>query len=153
MKYHYGVDLLVASVSTVLFHADIEGTLHALTIALFGYSFALLWLLGEALIGGALGGALLGVLGLLAGGYQLMCRDKDPLSLLLMGDCGPIGTWITPPFLSNFLQHTWTFGTPLALAALLVFTRRRTESWLGSPGCGCSSPRSPSPRWSASGRC
>ncbi len=134
MKYHYGVDLLVASVSSVLGHADIAATLHGLTLALFGYAFALLWLLGEGLIGGALGGALAGVLGLLAGGIQLFCRGPNPLSLWLMGDCGPIGTWITPPFLSNFLQHTWTLGTPLALSALLIFSRRRTASlaWYGA---------------------
>lgn len=86
------------------------------------------------LIGTALGGALAGTLGLLAGGFQLLCRWPKPLSLLLIGDCGPIGTWITPPFLSNFLQHPWSLATPLALAALVLFSRRRTNSfaWYGA---------------------
>jgi hypothetical protein len=52
VKYHYGIDLATAAVSTVLGHADISKTLHGISIALWGYSFCLLWLLGETLIGG-----------------------------------------------------------------------------------------------------
>jgi hypothetical protein len=53
-----------------------------------------------------------------------------------MGDCRPIGSWITPPFLSNFLQHPWALATPLGLASLLVFTRRRANDpfWFGVLG-------------------
>ncbi len=130
VRYHYGIDLATASVSAVLGHADISRTLHVITIALWGCAFSLLWLLGECMLGGALGGAVTASTTLLAGGFQLFCRSPNPLSLLLMGDCSPTGSWINPPFLSNFLQHPWTLGTPIGAAALLIFSLRRSNDWL-----------------------
>jgi hypothetical protein len=120
LRYHYGTDLLTASVSALLGRLDVRFTLHALALLLWGYSFVLFWTLGERLIGGRASGPITATCVLFAGGAPYFCRPLDPIVPFLTSDCREGGIWITPPFVSNFLQHPWTLGTPLFAAALLL---------------------------------
>ncbi|MGH7435415.1 MAG: hypothetical protein ACRENE_07050, partial [Polyangiaceae bacterium] len=120
LRYHYGTDLLTAAVSALLGRLDVRFTLHALTLLLWGYSFVLFWVLGERLIGGRASGPITATCVLFAGGAPYFCRPLDPIVPYLTSDCREAGIWITPPFVSSFLQHPWTLGMPLFGAALLL---------------------------------
>jgi len=131
VRYHYAVDLAAAVASTLLGRLPMQPTVHLLAVALWGYSFLLLWTLGESLIGGAWAGPITGFGVLLAGGAPYFCRGLKPLSLYLISDCGPGGTWITPPLISNFLQHPWSLGIPIFVIILLLLPFLHTEA--GNP--------------------
>lgn len=123
LRYHYGIDLAVAAVSSLLGRLPIPLTVHALAVVLFGYSFALYWLLGERLIGSRAAGPITAACAMFAGGGPVFFgRAGDSTafwdSVRIRG-----GTWITPPMISNFLQHPWSLGLPLFAIVLLVWIR------------------------------
>jgi hypothetical protein len=130
LRYHYGTDLLTAVTSALLGRIDVHTTVHALAILLWGYSFALYWLLGERWIGGRGSGAITATCVLFAGGAPYFCRSMDQTLDYFTSNCKAAGVWITPPFVSNFLQHPWSLGMPLFGAILLVLTRfERAPPW------------------------
>jgi hypothetical protein len=130
LRYHYAIDLLDAAVSTLLGRADIQLTVHALALVLWGYSFCLYWLVGERVVGGPASGPVTATCVLFAGGAPYFCRPLEPLVSYLTSSCKAGGTWITPPFASNFLQHPWSLGMPLLAAVLLVVpSTPRAEAW------------------------
>jgi hypothetical protein len=130
LRYHYGIDLLTAATSSLLGRLDIHTTLHALSLALWGYSFAIYWVLGERWIGGRGSGPITATCVLFAGGAPYFCRPLEPMVEYFTSNCRVAGVWITPPFVSSFLQHPWTLGMPLFGAVLLVLTRfERDPPW------------------------
>jgi hypothetical protein len=130
LRYHYGFDLLSASIAAVLGRPDMLLLVHTLTLLLFGYAFCLFWALGQRWIGGRFAGPVTGITVMLAGGFPFLCRALHPLGSLLIGDCLPNGMWLIPPVTSTFLQHPWSLGYPLAAAILLVFhLRRSSDPW------------------------
>jgi hypothetical protein len=60
---------------------------------------------------------------LFAGGAPYFCRPLEPIVSYMTTDCRVAGIWITPPFVSNFLQHPWSLGMPIFAAILLLVTR------------------------------
>jgi hypothetical protein len=123
LRYHYGIDLAAASVSSVLGRVDIPTTVHALAFLLWAYSFCLYWLLGERLLGGRASGPVTAVCVLFAGGAPYFCRPTSPALDYLTSMCTAGGTWITPPLVSSFLQHPWSLGVPLFAIVLLLAAR------------------------------
>jgi hypothetical protein len=123
LRYHYGVDLAAAAVSSVLGRLDVPTTVHALAFVLWGYSFCLYWLLGERLVGGRASGPVTAACVLFAGGAPYFCRPTSPSLDYLTSMCTAGGTWITPPLVSNFVQHPWSLGVPLFAMVLLLTTR------------------------------
>jgi hypothetical protein len=124
LRYHYATDLVTAAVSSLLGRAAIQPTVHVLTLVLWAYCFCLCWQLGERLVGGRASGPVTAACVLFAGGAPFSCQPVAPLVDHLRSLCKVGGTWITPPFGSNFVQHPWSLGMPL-FAALLLFTTRR----------------------------
>ncbi|HLK39180.1 MAG TPA: hypothetical protein VKU41_20605 [Polyangiaceae bacterium] len=124
LKYHYGVDLLGAVGSTLFGRADVHATVHVVALLLWGYSFCLWWLVGERLVGGRLAGPVTATCVTFAGGAPFLCRPVPSASITYYTSfCKEGGIWITPPFVSNFLQHPWSLGVPLFAALLLVSAR------------------------------
>jgi hypothetical protein len=139
LRYHYGIDLLDAVVSSLLGRADVHATVHVVVLVLWGYSFCLYWLLGERLLGGKAGGPVTAWCVLFAGGAPYWCRPTTPHVEYFTSMCTKAGTWITPPFVSNFLQHPWTLGMPVFGAILLLTTHLATARRTESPGAPWSS--------------
>jgi hypothetical protein len=123
LRYHYGIDLAAAAVSSVLGRLDIPTTVHALACLLWGTTFCLAWLLGERVVGGRASGPVTAVCVLFAGGAPYFCRPTSPAVDYLTSMCTAGGTWITPPLVSNFLQHPWSLGVPLFVMVLLLAAR------------------------------
>jgi hypothetical protein len=122
LRYHYGIDLLDAVVSSLLGRLDLRATVHLVALLLWGYSFCLYWHLGQSLAGHRAAGPVTACCVLFAGGAPLLCGDHDSSVQYFTSTCSAGGTWITPPFVSNFLQHPWTLGMPLFGATLLLVT-------------------------------
>ena len=123
LRYHYGVDLAAAAVSSVLGRLDVYTTVHLLALALFGYAFCLYWLLGERLIGGRAAGPVTATCVLFAGGAPYFCRSAHNATDYWTSVCIRGPTWITPPMTSNFLQHPWSLGLLLFAMIFLVLIR------------------------------
>ncbi len=126
VRYHYAIDLAAAVFSTLLGRLEMQPSVHLLAVALWAYTFLLLWTLGQRLVAGAAAGPVMAFGVLLAGGAPYFSRSW-PLSLYLISDSGPGGTWITPPLISNFLQHPWSLGIPIFLLILLLLPLLETE--------------------------
>jgi hypothetical protein len=123
LRYHYAVDLAVAAVSSVFARLPIPLTVHALAVALFGYSFALYWLLGERLTGRRAAGPVTAACVMFAGGGPIFFGRAGNGTAFWDSVRIRGGTWITPPMISNFLQHPWSLGIPLFAIVLLVWVR------------------------------
>ena len=123
LRYHYGIDLLDAIVSSLLGRLDVQLTVHIVAVLLFGYTFGLYWLLGDRLVGGRAVGPVTAACVMYGGGGPFfLAHPGSPASALesvrLRG-----GTWITPPMISSFLQHPWSLGLPIVAMMLLVWLR------------------------------
>jgi hypothetical protein len=123
LRYHYGVDLAAAALSSVLGRIDIAATVHGLAVVLWAYSFCLYWLVGERLVGARGAGPITALCVLFAGGAPYFCRSPSETVDYLTSMCKAGGTWITPPLVSNFLQHPWSLGIPLFAIVLLLVVR------------------------------
>jgi hypothetical protein len=132
LRYHYAIDLAGAAFSSLLGNLDMKVAVHLLAILLWGYTFCLLWTWGQRCLGGRYSGPVAAVTTLFAAGFPAFCRSLQPLSLYLVSDCRSDEMWITPPVISNFLQHPWSLGIPLWIALLLIFDCR--EAAMGSGG-------------------
>ena len=127
-KYHYAIDLGAAVVSSLLAQVDVLVAIHLLALLLWGYLFCLCWTIGERFIGGRAAGPVTGFSVLFAGGFAFFCEPLKPLNQYLESDCTPAGVWITPPLVSNFLQHPWSLGFMLLASVLLLFPGRATAN-------------------------
>jgi len=126
IRYHYAADLVAAALSSMLGRLNMVASVHLLALLLWAYTFSLFWLLGERFVGGGAGPPVMAFGVLFAGGAPFFCHDYSPLSSFLVSDCHAAGTWITPPVISNFLQHPWSLGIPLFAGILLLLPGRAT---------------------------
>ena len=128
-KYHYAIDLAAAVVSSLLGQIDVLIAIHILALLLWGYLFCLFWTVGERLIGGRAAGPVTGTSACSSpGASRFFCQPLRPLDHFLESDCQPSGVWITPPLVSNFLQHPWSLGFMLLAAVLLIFPGRASAN-------------------------
>ena len=126
LRYHYAIDLAGAAFSTLLGRLDMLESVHLLAMVLWVYAFCLFWTVGERLIGGPRAGPVTAFTVLLAGGAPLLA-DRSSLGAFLTGVYDPGGAWITPPVISNFLQHPWSLGIPLLAMILLLSSSIRAQ--------------------------
>lgn len=119
LGYHYGFDLLTAVVAA-LTRLPIPLAIDVITIVSFGYSFILLWSLGERVVGPSRG-ALTALVTLFGGGAAFLVAGAAPSSgASLVRLYAVDGVTLNPPLTCYFFQHPWTLGLPIALAALLA---------------------------------
>jgi len=123
LRYHYGIDLADAVVSSLLGRLDVQLTVHIVAVLLFGYTFALYWLLGDRLVGGRAAGPVTAACVMYAGGGPVFLGHAGSPASGLESVRFRGGTWITPPMISNFLQHPWSLGLPIVAMMLLVWLR------------------------------
>lgn len=118
LRYHYGFDLLVALVGTII-RLPVERAIDAVTIAAWFYTWCLAWGLGERLLG-ARRGWILPLTVLFAGSWVpfLALSGTPATAPALLGLIKIDGATVNPPLVSYFFQHPWTIGFPLALAVL-----------------------------------
>lgn len=125
LRYHYGFDLLSATVG-VLARARVDRAIDEATLTLWAYSWALLWVLGERLVGRRLAW-LTPLLVMFGTGMPIRCTRPVPSTGvgIVLSVCEVGGKSVNSPIVSYFFQHPWSLGIPLALVAILIFTERR----------------------------
>lgn len=132
LRYHYGYNLLVAMV-TALVRLPLDRALDVVTLAMWGYTWCLLWVLGERVIGrGA--GWITAVMVSFGGGLPFFAVARgSPLLFTFLGVASRDGVSLNRPTISYFFQHPWTVGLPLAVSILLLWSeprRSRSAYWL-----------------------
>ena len=132
LRYHYGFDLVAAAL-TALVHVPVDRAIDVATLGLFALSWALLWALGERLLGR--GHAwVVPVCALFAGGLPVACDNAQPSLVGRVVDMCQIGRhYVNPPVPVYFFQHPWSLGLPVGVTALLVVTARRASAAAGEP--------------------
>ncbi len=124
LRYHYGFNLVVA-VITALGRVAVDTGIDTATVLLWLVTGAVLWALGDLWFRR---GWLLVPMTLFAGGLPLCVWNPVHPPRDLLAQCRIGTTTAVPPLVSNFFQHPWALGVPVALAVLLVFSARdRTE--------------------------
>jgi hypothetical protein len=119
LGYHHGFDLLTACIAT-LFRLRIGRAIDIATVGLWALSAWLLLALGERLLSRER--AWLAVAATLFGGGLPCCLEASEHGIRdALGFCTIAGGAIASPLASNFFQHPWGLGVPLALATWLVF--------------------------------
>jgi hypothetical protein len=119
LRYHYGFNILVAA-ATGLTRCSLTMAIDGLTLLFFGYTWCLLFVLGEKLVGWQWGSVVAAMV-LLGGGIPFFCSpEQAPLAWNLLGLCQVDSATINPPMVSYFFQHPWTLGLPLAVSMLLL---------------------------------
>ncbi|MFQ5900082.1 MAG: hypothetical protein ACE5IH_00820 [Thermodesulfobacteriota bacterium] len=130
--YHYGFDLLSA-VITALIRVPVDVAIDIVTLLLWGYTWCLLWVVGDRLLG-LRRGYLTALSGLLGSGvpylYVLLgfSRSDSETLISLIGDGYIGGARLNGSIISYFFQHPWALGLPVALCALLIYMERETCS-------------------------
>lgn len=125
MNYHYGFDLLVATISA-LTRGRVDLVIDAIAVLFWGWSFCLAWVIGDRVTnsrGGIVASSLL-----FAGGIPGYCtKSEAPTVSEILGYCDIGGVWPNPPVASYFFQHPWTLGIPMALATVLIVSDRESR--------------------------
>lgn len=130
LRYHYGFDL-AAAVLTATLRLRVDQAIDVLTLTLWGYTFVLLWFVGERLVGRGAGA----FVALVTSFASFVCHAG---SLRFFGlsaafcDFGR-GGCANPPFVSYFFQHPWALGVPLFLVAILVYDAMLTTADAARP--------------------
>ncbi len=126
-RYHYGFDLAATAITAVLRVSPILA-IDVLTLVSWAYTWCLLWVVGDELLGRGRGW-LTAAITLFGGGLPFLPAFRDGAYLeraLVMGEAG--GVWLNPPIISYFFQHPWGLGLPFGLCAILIVLDR------GRPG-------------------
>jgi hypothetical protein len=123
LRYHYGFNILVAAV-TALTRLRLDHAIDAVTIGCWFYTFCLVFMLGERIVGRRWG-ALVAFVTLFGGGLLFfgISSEATPLSPYI-GPRHIQRMWLNPPLVSYFFQHPFTLGLPIALAFLLLLSER-----------------------------
>ncbi|MGC8640299.1 MAG: hypothetical protein ACP5XB_10535 [Isosphaeraceae bacterium] len=123
-RYHYGLDLAAAALASALGVAP-GVAIDMLTLSSWWYTWCLLWLLGDRLLGPGRGW-ITAVITLFGGGlpFLLAVQDGYYVARLVM-ICEAGGVDLNPPVISYFFQHPWALGLPLALCTMLIVLDRR----------------------------
>lgn len=126
LRYHFFFNLLCASMQSMLRLNPVQA-IDAATLGLWGYSWCVLWALGERLFSRGWPTA---AIVLFSGGLPFWCVNGVHKGTPLLGVCfyGPrLG--LNPPLVSYFFQHPWSVGLPLAACVLLLLAdRERTAN-------------------------
>ncbi|MFO0590629.1 MAG: hypothetical protein U0441_24010 [Polyangiaceae bacterium] len=124
LRYHYGFDIVTASLTAML-HVRIDQAIDVGTLGLFFLSWCLLFTLGERLIGRR-AAWLVPLLALFAGSIPAIC-DRPPATFVarIVEVCWVGKHYLNPPVVSYFFQHPWSIGVPVGATTLLVFTSKR----------------------------
>jgi hypothetical protein len=124
LRYHYAFDTL-AAMATALFRVQIDHAIDGVTVVLWFYSFCLLWLLGDRLLGRNRG-FITASLTLFGGGVAPLLfwyfNAAVPLSMASFVTMDE--SIINAPLLSYFFQHPWALGVPFLACVLLLATDR-----------------------------
>lgn len=123
LRYHYGFDLVTASVSALL-HLPLDRAIDAATLGLFLLAWCLFWALGERLIGRSRAW-IVPLLSLFGGGLPLVCTNHPGPMGRVLDICSTGAHYVNPPLASYFFQHPWTLGIPVGATTLLVLTSHR----------------------------
>jgi hypothetical protein len=127
LRYHYGFDLLVATL-TGLFRLGIDRAIDAATLGLWAITWCLLWILGERLVGRSRAW-LTPLLTLFGAGIPVGCPHVGPSIVAnVVAECNVATHPINAPVISYFFQHPWSLGIPVALTAILLYTERSPVS-------------------------
>jgi hypothetical protein len=128
LRYHYGFDIITASLTAIL-HLRVDRAIDVATMLLWCPSWCLLWVLGERLAGRA-HAWLTPFVTLFAGGIPLACEKPGPsLGWSVLVECRIGGSYsLNAPIVSYFFQHPWALGIPVATTAVLLYTERRPTS-------------------------
>lgn len=126
LRYHYGFDLLTASLTAML-HLRIDDAIDVGTLSLFFLAWCLLWTLGDRLAGRRVAW-LFPVCVLFAGGIPAKCdRASAQFVERIVQVCWVGKHYVNPPIPAYYFQHPWSIGIPLGVTTLLVLTSRRTR--------------------------
>jgi hypothetical protein len=121
LRYHYGFDLLVAAVASIL-RLRADHAIDLVTLFAWGYSWCLAWAIGERLVARGWGGVTAAVV-LFGGGMAFFSPGRTLVEHLL--GFGAVGSDdLNPTVVSYFFQHPWTLGVPLGLATILAVAER-----------------------------
>ncbi len=127
LRYHYAFDVLAAMVSG-LFRTGIARSIDVTTLVLWFYTIVLLYRVGERFVDERRAW-LTPVVALFGGGVPFFCRTAhDTLGPHLLGQCKIDGLWLAPSTASEFFQHPFSLGFPLALMLVLVLAERDAPS-------------------------
>ena len=128
-RYHYGFDLAAAALTAVV-RVSPGAAIDIITLLSWPYTWCLLWVLGDELLGHGRGW-LTTVITLLGGGlpYLLALPDGYYVPRLVM-ICEYGGMDLNPPMISYFFQHPWGLGLPLGLCATLIVLDRRSAGFV-----------------------
>ncbi|MGA9925355.1 MAG: hypothetical protein WBQ29_18315, partial [Isosphaeraceae bacterium] len=128
-RYHYGFDLAAAAVTAVL-RVSPGVAIDIITLLSWSYTWCLLWVLGDELLGRGRGW-LTAVITLFGGGlpYLLALPDGYYVARFVM-ICEVGGMDLNPPMISYFFQHPWALGLPLAVCATLIILDRRRAGFV-----------------------
>lgn len=129
LRYHYGFDMVSASISALL-HLPVDRAIDVATLGLFALSWCLFWALGERLIGRGRAW-LVPLLALFGGGLPVVCGNNPTLLGRVVEFCAVGEHYVNPPMASYFFQHPWSLGIPVGVTALLVLgSRGAAREWL-----------------------
>lgn len=128
-RYHYGFDLAAAAVTAVL-RVSPGVAIDIITLLSWSYTWCLLWVLGDELLGRGRGW-LTAVITLFGGGlpYLLALPDGYYVARFVM-ICEVGGMDLNPPMISYFFQHPLALGLPLAVCATLIILDRRRAGFV-----------------------
>jgi len=128
-RYHYGFDLAAAAVTAVL-RVSPGVAIDIITLLTWSYTWCLLWVLGDELLGPGRGW-LTAVITLFGGGLPYLLAVPDGYYVArLVTICEVGGMDLNPPMISYFFQHPWALGLPLALCATLIILDRRSAGFV-----------------------
>jgi hypothetical protein len=119
LHYHYGFNVLAAAIA-VIGRTRVDTGIDVATVLLWLITGSVLWAIGRVWFGRGWPTTLLV---LFAGGLH-WCAFAPPIlaGADRLAFCRVHGAGTMAPLVSNFFQHPWALGIPLALAALLVFS-------------------------------
>lgn len=125
LRYHYGFDLLAACISAI-FRVPPDIAIDWVSVCMWIYGALLLYTIGEVWLGPRRGVFTM-LLTLFAGGLPF-CLNGKPFEVReILGVCLVNKAASIPGIVSNFFQHPWALGLPLAFATILVATAREHQ--------------------------
>jgi hypothetical protein len=118
-RYHYGFDLAAAAVAMAL-RVSPGTAIDILTLSSWAYTWCLLWVLGDRLLGQGRGW-ITAAITLFGGGlpFLLALQDGYYVARFVM-ICEVGGADLNPPIISYFFQHPWALGLPFAVCIMLI---------------------------------
>ncbi len=136
LKYHYGINLLIAVVMQLV-PIGVSAAFNLTSLVMFAYTGIVAWVLVDQ-IADARAPSWAPLVFLFAAGLPALAPSQlqmcegieltcELMSLRAIGDMV-----VNPPFVSNFFQHPWGLGVPIAFALCVVCLEPVPRSRSGS---------------------